>query len=157
MSEHSDKVVARVEQAQTDVADQLRRADQKAASMLPLFGGFLAGVVALARGDVPPVAQAFLWLAAVPMMASVLLLLSAVRPRRVKGVEFGFVRFAGLVERPSELLEQFESEESATALAVDVCRASVIVRAKYTDVRIAIDLLMVGVLLFGVAVAVTAA
>ncbi|MDX8055750.1 DUF5706 domain-containing protein [Lentzea sp. BCCO 10_0798] len=156
MSEHSDKVVARVEQAHTDVADQLRRADTKAASMLPLFGGFLAGVVALARGGLPPVAQALLWLAAIPMMVSVLLLLSAVRPRSVEGARFGFARFAGLVERPSELLEQFEAEESATAQAVDVCRLSVIVRAKYADVRRAIDLLMVGVLLFGVAMAVTA-
>lgn len=157
MSGYSEHVLARVDQALADVADQLRRADTKAASMLPLFGGFLAGVVALTTRDLPVVAEVIMWLAAAPMMVSVLLLLSAVRPRNSKGARHGFAHFARYVERPSELLEQFESEAPATALAVDVCRLSLIVRAKYADVRRAIDLLMVGLVLLGVALVVTAA
>lgn len=156
MSETSDQVVARIDKAQADVADQLRRADTKAATLLPLFGGFLAGAVALTTRSLPTAAEAVLWLAAAPMAFSVLLLLSAVRPRISKGVRYGFVHFASYVERPSELLEQFESETSATTLAVDVCRLSVIARAKYANVRRAVDLLMVGLLLLGVALTVTA-
>ena len=85
MSESSDQVVARIDKAQADVADQLRRADTKAATLLPLFGGFLAGVVALTTRSLPTAAEVVLWLAAAPMALSVLLLLSAVRPRISKG------------------------------------------------------------------------
>lgn len=156
MSETSDQVVARIDKAQADVADQLRRADTKAATLLPLFGGFLAGVVALTTRNLPTAAEAVLWLAAAPMAFSVLLLLSAVRPRIGKNARYGFTHFASYVERPSELLEQFESETSPTVLAVDVCRLSVIAQAKYANVRRAVDLLMVGLLLLGVALTVTA-
>lgn len=156
MSENSDQVTARIDKAQADVADQLRRADTKAATLLPLFGGFLAGVVALTTRSLPVAAEAVLWLAAAPMAFSVLLLLSAVRPRISKGARYGFAHFAGYVERPSELLEQFENETSPTVLAVDVCRLSVIAQAKYANVRRAVDLLMAGLLLLGVALTVTA-
>lgn len=156
MSDYSPQTRARVEQAQTDVADQLRRADTKAAALLPLFGGFLAGVVALTTRGLPVLAEALLWLAVAPMLVSVLLLLWAVRPRLGKGDGYGFVRFARAVSRPSQLLEEFEGEASVTALAVEVCRASVTVAAKYACVRRAVDLLVAGVLLTGVALVVTA-
>ncbi|RAS58890.1 hypothetical protein C8D87_11760 [Lentzea atacamensis] len=156
MAGYSEQVLARVEQAQADVADQLRRADTKVALLLPLFGGFLAGVVALTTRGLPVVAEVLVWLAALPMFLSVLLLLSAVRPRFRVGDRYGFPHFAGFVERPSELLEQFDAEMPATAVAVDVCRLSVIVRAKYTAVRRAVDLLMAGLLLVGVALVVLA-
>lgn len=53
MAGYSDQVLARVEQAQADVADQLRRADAEAGALLPLFGGFLAGAVALTTRALP--------------------------------------------------------------------------------------------------------
>lgn len=156
MAEYSDQVLARIGQAQADVADQLRRADTKAASLLPLFSGFLAGVVALTTRGLPTLAEVILWLSAVPMAVSVVLLLSAVRPRFSKGARYGFPHFASYVARPSELLDQLESETPATAMAVDVCRLSVIAQAKYVDVRRAVDLLLVGLLLLGIALVVTA-
>jgi hypothetical protein len=156
MTSYDDQVVARIDSAQADVADQLRRADTKAATLLPLFGGFLAGVVALTTRSLPAVAEVFLWLAAAPMACSVLLLLSAVRPRISKRVRYGFAHFASYVERPSDLLEQFQNEPPAVARAVDVCHLSVIAQAKYAGVRRAVDLLYVGLLLLGVALVVTA-
>ncbi|WP_235921568.1 Pycsar system effector family protein [Lentzea tibetensis] len=156
MTPPGEHVMTRIDQAQTDVADQLRRADAKAASLLPLFGGFLAGVVALTTRSMPAVVEVLLWLSALPMTASVLLLLSAVRPRISKHGRFGFALFAEFADRPSDLLTALAEETSIVAQAVVVCRSSVIVQLKYGRVRRAVDLLICGLLVLVVALVVTA-
>ena len=61
MAEVGAHVVKRVEQAQAEVADQMRQTTTKAAALLPVFGGFLAGVVALTTRSLPVVAEVLLW------------------------------------------------------------------------------------------------
>jgi hypothetical protein len=149
-------VGAVIEQAQADVNDQLRRADTKAAGLLPLFSGFLAGVVALSTRPMPVAAVVLLWLSAAPIAVAVLVLLHAVRPRFHDGDPFGFQRLVRFTGRPSELLTVLAQDTSATRQAVELSGLAAIVRAKYRRVRLAVDLLAVGLLLLAVSLAVTA-
>jgi hypothetical protein len=152
----SPDAAARIEQAFTDVTDQLRRADTKAASLLPLFGGFLAGVVALSTRSMPVVSVVLLWLSAMPMVLAVLLLLNAVRPRFDDNAAFGFPRLVRFTGRPSELLSELAEESPLTAQAVEVSTLANIVRAKYRRVRTAVDLLVLGLLTLAVSLTVMA-
>jgi hypothetical protein len=149
-------VAAQIDQAQIDVNDQLRRADTKAGSLLPLFSGFLAGVVALGTRPMPTVAVILLWLAAVPMALAVLVLLHAVRPRFGDSDPFGFPRLVRFTGRPSELLSALADQESLTSQAVELSTLAAIVRAKYRRVRLAVDLLGMGLLLLSVSLTLTA-
>lgn len=71
----------RVTFAHEQAQDELRRADTKATTLLGLVGVGFAGVIALtSRAVSVPAAVAF-WFAAVPVLAAVLFLLGAIRPR----------------------------------------------------------------------------
>ncbi len=150
------EVTAALDQAQADVNDQLRRADTKAASLLPLFSGFLAGVVALSTRPMPTAAVVLLWLAAAPIALAVLVLLHAVRPRFGDSDPFGFPRLARFTGRPSELLDTLTTDTSPTAQAVELSGLAAIVRTKYQRVRLAVDLLALGLLLLAVSLTVVA-
>src|SRR4051794_19262186 len=70
-----------VQQAHDHARDELRKADTKVTTLLSLVGAALAGVVALTTRQVSVPATVALWTAATPIFASVLVLLSALRPR----------------------------------------------------------------------------
>lgn len=150
------EVEARLESAHTDVAAQIVRADAKAGMLLPLFGGALAGLVALTTRSLPPVAEVFLWLAAAPALVAVLLLLSVVRPRFGRDEDYGFLFLARFAEKPSALLGALASQPGDVAVAVDAVRLAVLARVKYRRVRAAVDTLTVSLLLVAVSLALVA-
>ena len=150
------EVTARIDLEQTDVNDQLRRADAKAASLLPMFSGFLAGVVALSTRPMPTAAVVLLWLSAVPIALAVLALLNVVRPRFSDRDSFGFPRLVTFTGRPSELLDTLTEDASPTVQAVALSGCAAIVRTKYRRVRLAVDLLTIGLVLLAMSLAVAA-
>ncbi|WP_158844991.1 Pycsar system effector family protein [Saccharothrix deserti] len=156
MAEVAERVAKRVESAQSEVADQMRRADTKAATLLPLFGGFLAGVVALTTRPLPWAAELLLWVATAPALVSVVVLLTVVRPWLSKDDGYGFGYLAGFAEKPSDLLGEFDRQTGVTAQAVDVVRLSVRVKTKYRRVRAAVDALVCSAVLLAAALAVVA-
>ncbi|GAA1308109.1 Pycsar system effector family protein [Saccharothrix xinjiangensis] len=149
-------MASRVELAHADAAAQIGRADSKAGMLLPLFGGVLAGVVALSTRPLPPVAGVLLWLAAVPALAAVLLLLSVVRPRFSRDDDYGIGFLAGFADRPSQVLAALAEPPGEVAQAVDTVRLSVNARGKYRRVQVAVDALMVALLLVASALVVVA-
>ncbi|WP_158853166.1 Pycsar system effector family protein [Saccharothrix deserti] len=152
----SGEVAVRVELAHADVAAQIVRADAKAGMLLPLFGGVLAGLVALTTRSLPLVAEVFLWLAAAPALVAVLLLLSVVRPRFGRRDDYGFPFLARFAERPSEVLAALADQPGEMARAVDAVRLAVLARTKYRRVRSAVDALVVSLLLVAVALTLAA-
>lgn len=145
-----------VESAFADVAAQIGQANGKATGLLPLFGGAVVGVVALAARPMPVVAQLLLGLAAVCALAAVLALLSVVRPQFTARDENGFPFLARFVDRPSALLEALQERPSEVVMATYTVRLAQIVRSKYVRVRTAVDLIMMALLLVAVALTVLA-
>lgn len=156
MAEVSEHVVKRVEQAQAEVADQMRRADTKAAALLPLFGGFLAGVVALTTRHLPVMAEVLLWLATALALVSVVVLLTVIRPWLNKGDRYSFGFLSGFADKPSDLLAELDRQTGVTVQAVDTVRLSVRVKTKYRRVRAAVDSLVCSSVLLAAALAVVA-
>ncbi|HEY3482555.1 MAG TPA: hypothetical protein VGL02_27000, partial [Streptomyces sp.] len=70
-----------IKDAHEQARDELRRADTKAQILLSLVGAALAGVIALTTRTVSVPTAVALWVAAVPIFAAVLMLLSALRAR----------------------------------------------------------------------------
>ncbi|MFD9734314.1 Pycsar system effector family protein [Umezawaea sp. NPDC059074] len=138
------EITAVIDQAAADVNVQLARADTKASTLLPLFGAFLAGVVALSTRPMPTAAVVLLWVAAVLMLGAVLVLLLAVRPRFGNADPFGFPRLARFVDRPGEVLNVLVEDTTPLRQAKELCGLAVIVRAKYVRVRLAVDLIVAG-------------
>lgn len=150
-------VSGRVESVHADVAALIARADTKAGMLLPLFGAALAGVVALATRSVPFAAELLLWVASVPALVAVLLLLSVVRPRFGPDDDYGFVflsRFA--TAKPSALLSALSEQPGETVQAVDAVRLSLIARTKFRLLRAAVDCLVLALLLVAAALSAVA-
>ncbi|WP_433267263.1 Pycsar system effector family protein [Actinosynnema sp. CS-041913] len=151
------EVGVRVELAHADAAAQIVRADTKAAGLLPLFGGALAGVVALATRPLPSAAGLVLWGAAVPALVAVLLLLLVLRPRFGPGDDFGFSFLARFADEPAGLLDTLAGQPAgAEVQAADAVRLAVIAATKFRRVRGAVDCLLLSLLLVAAALAVTA-
>ncbi|KOX33786.1 hypothetical protein ADK67_05465 [Saccharothrix sp. NRRL B-16348] len=144
-------VEERLDSAHTDVAAQIVRGDAKAGMLLPLFGAALAGVVALATRPVPFAAELLLWVASVPALAAVVLLLNVVRPRFGRDDDYGFVFLSGFAGRPSELLAALAEQPGEMAKAVDTVRLALIADSKYRRVRTAVDCLTLALLLVAAA------
>ncbi|MGW4110194.1 Pycsar system effector family protein [Actinosynnema sp. NPDC004786] len=156
MAQVAEHVVKRVESAHVEVADQMRRADAKAGTLLPLFGGFLAGVVALTTRGLPFAAELLLWIATAPALVSVVILLTVVRPWLSREDSSGFGFLAGFAGKPSDLLVELDRQVSVRVQAVDVVRLSVRVQMKYRRVRVAVDALVCSAVLLAAALAVVA-
>jgi len=139
----------RVQQAHEEARDELRRADTKATTLLSLVGAALAGVLALTTRQVSPVATAAIWAAATPIFVSVLVLLSAIRPRLAQFPTPGSWLDAAF-NGPGVLLEA-ESSAAATVLAADVVLLAGVAVTKYQRVSRSVALLVVGLSLLAVA------
>lgn len=128
------------------VADELRRADAKAGTLLSLVGIALAGVVALAtREGVSGVGAVLLWLSLGQVFACVVLLLVAILPRLDRHPVPGSWLYAAQVG-PSTLLNAYSDDAPrAVRRADDLCVVARIARTKYRQVRAAVVLLLTGV------------
>lgn len=129
--------------AHEQVREEITKADGKATTLLSLVGAALAGVIALAARPMPAAALALLWVSALPIGASVVLLLLAIRPRLNRTPPPGTWLFAALVG-PATLLESYENGEAPRDTAQDVCVLARIARGKYVRIRCAVTMLIAG-------------
>ncbi|WP_233225782.1 Pycsar system effector family protein [Amycolatopsis sp. CA-126428] len=143
------EVPPHIKGAHEHARDELRRADTKAQILLSLVGAALAGVVALTTRAVSIPTAAALWLAAVPIFAAVLLLLSALRPRLTEDPIPGTWMDAAL-NGPAALLHA-DVTESADRIADDTARLGRIALCKYRRTATAVRLLKAGLCLAPVA------
>lgn len=137
-----------------DSQDALRRADSKAATLLQLVGAALAGVVALVASKPSDAAVVLLWLALVPILVSVLLLLATILPRLNRDPVPGSWLHAAQVG-PGTLLDSYR-HGNPTSAAMHVCVVARMARRKYQYLQVAVLLLVVGMLLLVAALAVIA-
>jgi hypothetical protein len=138
-----------IQRAHEQARDELRRADTKATTLLSLVGAALAGVVALTTRQVSPAAMIALWLAAAPIFGSVLVLLSAIRPRIAQFPTPG-TWLDAVFHGPAALLEA-SSSAAAEVLAADVVSLGGIAVTKYHRVGRSVSLLFVGLSVLAVA------
>jgi hypothetical protein len=136
--------------AHEQVRDEIKRADTKATTLLSLPGLVLAGVVALAKAGLPVPALVFLWLGALPVFWSVLVLLATIRPRLGQYPTPGTWLHA-TAYGPQALLDA--GTYAGRAAAEDVCVLGAIAVDKYRRVQSAINLLIIGAAVLAVALA----
>lgn len=134
--------------AHDQVRDELKRADTKATTLLSLPGLVLAGVVAVAKTGLPLPALVTLWLGALPVFGSVLVLLATIRPRLGQYPTPGTWLHA-TAYGPQALLDA--GTYAAQAAAEDVCLLGQIAVDKYRRVQSAINLLIIGATVLAVA------
>jgi hypothetical protein len=136
----------------TGVRDELRKADSKALGLLALFGAAMAGVVALTRTEMSTAAAVLLHLAALPIGAALVALLLTVRPN-LTGTN-GFLRWAAYHYEPTAVVTDLDTQPPATptALATELVHISVLAVAKYRRIRLAVHLLLAGLVLLALAV-----
>jgi hypothetical protein len=143
----------RLSTTHAQVRTEIQRADTKAATLLALVGATLAGVIALTGRPVPGPALAALWLAAVPITASVLVLLATVQPRvsssRRPAVPGTWLHAAQV--GPATLLEAYHRTHDDLTLAQDVCVLARLAWAKYRQIQAAVVLLVCGLSTLAVA------
>lgn len=147
-----DALTARLDTGLTQVQDELRRADTKATALLGLFGGALAGALALTRTEPSPAAAVLLYLAAAPIATAVVQLLLALRPRI--GVTTGFTRWALMVNDPTALLTDLSlpTRNATRVAALRLTDLSALAVTKYRLIRRAVHLLLAGLALLALAV-----
>jgi hypothetical protein len=136
--------------------DELRRADAKATTLLSLVGAAMAGVIAVSTRDLSGAGAVLVWLALVPIFASVTLLLAAIRPRLNRHPVRGTWLYAAQVG-PSTLLESYgDAEADTVSTATEVCKLARIALGKYRRIKVAVALLGVGLATFVAALLVMA-
>jgi hypothetical protein len=144
------------------VRGELARVDSKCATLAALAGA-AAAYAAGQAGHGPAAARAVVAFAGVAFAATVLvLLLTVLRPRLIGAV--GFCRWADL--SAGEISEHARQRAAARLRGPDRARAadaealrvlSVLTRAKYQRLRLAVDLAAAGVMLLAVAAIAAAA
>ncbi|SEF30176.1 hypothetical protein SAMN05421837_10542 [Amycolatopsis pretoriensis] len=137
-----------VQQAHDHARDELRKADTKVTTLLSLVGAALAGVVALTTRQVSVSATVALWTAATPIFASVLVLLSALRPRLSEPTPGTWLDAA--LNGPSTLLDAPDAG-SAVRVATDAAQIGRTAVCKYRRISRAVVLLVIGLSLLAVA------
>lgn len=140
---------ASLTELRSEVRDELRRADTKATTLLSLVGVTLAGVIALSGRSLPPISMVLLWSAAVSIAASVLLLLSVVRPRLSARPVAGTWLYAAAVE--PDVLLQGCADMTPAQLAADTVVIARIARGKYCGITRAVWTLVAGLTLLALA------
>lgn len=135
--------------AHEQARSELGKADTKVTTLLGLVGLAFSGVVALTTRQTSVPATFALWLAAAPIFASVLVLLSAVRPRLTQFPTPGSWLDAAY-NGPAALLEAGSVPVTAT-LAVDTAHLGGIAVRKYRQISTAMGLLVIGLSLLAVA------
>lgn len=136
-------IPAGLDTARVQVSEEIKRADAKGSTLLSLVGIALAGVVALTGRTLPGAASVLLWVSAVPIAASVVLLLAAIRPRLGRTPVPGTWLHAASVG-PGELLDSYSSRHEPLMVAAHVCVLARIARAKHRCIAAAVLLLGVG-------------
>jgi len=139
----------RVHMAHEQARSELGKADTKVTTLLGLVGLAFSGVVALTTRQTSVPSTVGLWLAAAPIFAAVLVLLSAVRPRLTQYPTPGSWLDAAY-NGPAALLEA-GSVPVATTLACDTALLGGIAVHKYRQISTAMALLVVGLSLLAVA------
>lgn len=137
--------------ARTQVTAELTRADAKATTLLSLVGVALAGIVALTGRPIPVAAEIAVWCSGAPILAAVLVLLSAIRPR-LDNVVPGTWLYAA-EHGPARLLTSLTTSDDSTAtvIAHDLCTLAVIARTKYRRIKTAVTLVVLGLAVLTVA------
>lgn len=138
-----------IKDAHEQARDELRRADTKAQILLSLVGAALAGVIALTTRTVSVPTAVALWVAAVPIFAAVLMLLSALRARLPEDPIPGTWLDAA-VNGPAALLNA-TSADSVVRVANDTAGLGRIAVCKYRRTNTAVRLLKAGLYLAPVA------
>jgi hypothetical protein len=128
--------------ARDQVLDELRRADTKATTLLSLVGAAMAGVIALANRDITGTGAVLLWTSLGPIFASVVLLLTVIRPRLNKRPVPGSWLYAARVG-PATLLETYDRADSML-IADEVGILARITETKYRRIIRAVALLLAG-------------
>lgn len=126
------------------VRDELRRADAKATMLLSLVSIAFAGIAALVTRQTSQPALAAYGVAAAPILASVLVLLSAIRPRLTQFPTPG-TWLDAVYNGPTALLEA-SSDVARETLARDVELMGRIAVRKFKLITAAIHLLRTGLL-----------
>jgi hypothetical protein len=138
-----------LQQAHEQARDELRRADTKATTLLSLVGAALAGVVALTTRQVSVAALVALWLAFAPIFGSVMVLLSAIRPRLSQFPTPG-TWLDAVHNGPAALLEA-SSHAAMQVLAADTSSLGGLAVSKYRRIVAAVQLLAIGLSTLAVA------
>jgi pycsar effector protein len=129
--------------------DELRRADGKATSLLSVVGAALAGVIALTGRPMPVVAVIALWVAAVPILVSVVTLLSVIRPSLHGAPAQGSWLYAA-GRPPATVLKAYTGSDGCQPeliAALDLSELAAIARDKFQRIARAVRLLTRGLLL----------
>ncbi|MEV7091807.1 Pycsar system effector family protein [Amycolatopsis sp. NPDC051045] len=143
------EAMPRVHMAHEQARAELAKADTKVTTLLGLVGLAFSGVVAFTTRQTSVPATVALWVAAAPIFASVLVLLSAVRPRLTQFPTPGTWLDAAY-NGPAALLEA-GSVPVSTTLAVDTALLGGIAVRKYRQISAAMGLLVVGLALLAAA------
>jgi hypothetical protein len=137
------------------VRAELARADAKAALLLSWAGGAFAVVAALGitgSANLPTAAMVGLWGAAALLATAVVVLLIAVRPRIPRTGGTGFIAHARMTSGPALLASLALTEADRLAeVAAEVQLLSRIAVAKYTTLRVAVDLLIAALAVLAIA------
>lgn len=149
-------IPARLAATHEQVRDEVKRADAKATTLLSLVGVALAGVIALTGRPMPMAASVSLWVAAVAIAASVLVLLSAIRPRFSQYPAPGTWLYAAGTG-PATLMQSYQDTDDALVTAQDVCELARIAKVKYRSIGQAVLLLTAGLCVLAVALIVAVA
>jgi hypothetical protein len=144
-----DVVNYQIHRAHEQARDELRRADAKVTTLLPVVGAALGGVVALMTRQVSPAAMIGLWLTAAPMFAAVLVLLSAIRPRLSQFPTPG-TWLDAVYSGPAVLLEA-TSSAARGAMAADITMIGGVAVRKNRQITAAVQLQIVGLCVLAVA------
>jgi hypothetical protein len=135
---------SRLDEAREQVYTELGRVDSKAATLLSAVSVFVAAAVfALDKVTLPTLSQLGLGVAAVPIVAAVVLLLDAIRPRLGGNPRCGTWLYAARHGRDS-LLDDSASVEDLADHTVALGRSAA---RKYVRVAIAVWLIQTGLVL----------
>ncbi|APU20137.1 Pycsar system effector family protein [Actinoalloteichus sp. GBA129-24] len=147
-----DALQARIETEIEGAQAQIARGDTKATALLTLFGGGLAGVIALStRSGLSTAAAVLLGVALLPMAAALIVLLAAVRPRL--GYTGGIARWAVIdADGRRDLLSDLTATATPAAAARKLAALSALATRMYRLARRAVDLLIAGLALVLLAV-----
>lgn len=129
------------------VAGEIARTDGKASLLLAFNGAILAGLASLAGKDLPMLTRVFGALAVLALGAAGVLLLLVVRPRLGGHDRASFPYWARLTEAEIQVCMD------ADARAARVRVLSGIAVAKFTQLRRAVDLTLLALVLLGLAAA----
>ncbi|MFJ4879933.1 Pycsar system effector family protein [Streptomyces sp. NPDC088745] len=144
----STPAATRLQQARTEVIAEIGRTDSKAAALLAAFGLPLAVLVAVVPGkEITTAATVLIGLGAAGLVAAMLVVLLAVRPRIGGTTRGSYLHWATCTP------EQLRADVAADNNAEQIVKLSRIAAAKYRRLRLAIDITAGALVLLALALA----